>query len=156
RIRGPYVMTEDDILAGRRYEDVVAVDANQQNPRQQGGHPPDGKEGGPQDVEARELVARMFVYEIPYRCLVAEKVDGLLVAGRCISVDHHADVYTRNQGSCMATGEAAGVAAATCVATDKAPRAVDVGRVQAGLRGLGVDLDLLGRLGPAPDSLEVS
>jgi len=37
------------------------------------------------------------------------------VAGRCLSVDHHADVYTRNQGSCMATGEAAGVAAAIAV-----------------------------------------
>jgi hypothetical protein len=52
RIRGEYVMTEDDILAGCHYDDVVGVDANQQNPRQQGGHPPDGKEGGPQDVEA--------------------------------------------------------------------------------------------------------
>src|SRR5215468_7247876 len=126
RIRGGYVMTEDDILAGRQYPDVVAVDANQQNPRQQGGQPPDGKEGGPQDIEARELVARMFVYEIPYRCLVPEGVDDLLVAGRCISVDHHADVYTRNQGSCMATGEAAGVAAAVAVADGAAPRAVDV------------------------------
>jgi FAD dependent oxidoreductase len=154
RIRGGYVMTEDDILAGRHYPDVVAVDANQQNPRQQGGHPPDGKEGGPQDIEARELVARMFVYEIPYRCLVPEGVDDLLVAGRCISVDHHADVYTRNQGSCMATGEAAGVAAAVAVADGAAPRAVDVGRVQGGLGRLGVDLDLLRRLGPSPDRLE--
>jgi hypothetical protein len=154
RIRGGYVMTEDDILAGRHYPDVVAVDANQQNPRQQGGHPPDGKEGGPQDIEARELVARMFVYEIPYRCLVPEGVDDLLVAGRCISVDHHADVYTRNQGSCMATGEAAGVAAAVAVADGAAPRAVDVGRVQGGLGRLGVDLDLLRRLGPSPDCLE--
>jgi hypothetical protein len=154
RIRGPYVMTEDDILAGRRYDDVIAVDANQQNPRQQGGHPPDGKEGGPQDVEARALVARMFVYEIPYRCLVAQDVEGLLVAGRCISVDHHADVYTRNQGSCMATGEAAGVAAAVAVAGGRTPREVDVREVQAGLRRLGVDLDLLGRLGPSPERLE--
>ena len=154
RIRGEYLMTEDDILAGRHYPDAVAVDANQQNPRQQGGHPPDGKEGGPQDVEARELVARMFVYEIPYRCLVPQGVDGLLVAGRCISVDHHADVYTRNQGSCMATGEAAGVAAAGAFADGVPPRNVDVSKVQAGLRKLGVDLDLLLRLGPTPERLE--
>jgi len=147
-------MTEEDILAGRHYEDVVAVDANQQNPRQQGGHPPDGKEGGPQDLEARELIARMFVYEIPYRCLVPQELDGLLVAGRCISVDHHADVYTRNQGSCMATGEAAGVAAAIVAADAVPPRSVDVAKVQAGLRKLGVDLDLLQRLGPTPDRLE--
>lgn len=154
RIRGGSVMTEEDILAGRHYADVVAVDANQQNPRQQGGHPPDGKEGGPQDVEARELIARMFVYEIPYGCLVPQEIDGLLVAGRCISVDHHADVYTRNQGSCMATGEAAGVAAAVSVADGVPPRAVDVAKVQLGLRKLGVDLDLLQRWGVSPERLD--
>jgi hypothetical protein len=153
RIRASYVMTEEDILAGRHYDDVIAVDANQQNPRQQGGHPPDGKEGGPQDIEARILVARMFVYEIPYRSLVPEQVDGLLVAGRCISVDHHADVYTRNQGSCMATGEAAGVAAAVSVADGVPPRAVDVAKVQRGLGRLGVDLQLLQKLGPSPERL---
>jgi hypothetical protein len=150
RIRGEYVVTEDDIVAGRHYDDVVAVDANQQNPHQQGGHPPDGKEGGPQDVEARELIARMFVYEIPYRALVAADVEGLLVAGRCISVDHHADVYTRNQGCAMVTGVAAGVAAALASATGQAPRQVDVNAVQARLRELGADLDLLRRLGPSP------
>jgi len=154
RIRGEYVMTEEDILAGRHYPDAVAVDANQQNPRQQGGHPPDGKEGGPQDVEARELVARMFVYEIPYRCLVPQGIEGLLVAGRCISVDHHADVYTRNQGSCMATGEAAGVAAAVAVADGMPPRRAEIAKIQRGLRTLGVDLDLLLRLGPTPERLE--
>ena len=154
RIRGEYVMTEDDILEGRRYDDAVAVDANQQNPRQQGGHPPDGKEGGPEDLEARELVARMFVYEIPYRALVPQDVEGLLVAGRCISVDHHADVYTRNQGSAMATGVGAGVAAALAVQTGVPPRHVDIRAVQTRLRALGVDLDLLGRLGPSPERLE--
>ena len=154
RIRGEYVMTEDDILAGRRYDDVVGVDANQQNPRQQGGHPPDGKEGGPQDIEARELVARMFVYEIPYRSLVPKDVQGLLVAGRCISVDHHGDVYTRNQGTAMASGVAAGAAAALAVRAGVTPRDVDIRALQAKLRELRVDLDLLRRLGPSPDRLE--
>jgi len=153
RIRGEYLMTEEDILAGRRYDDVVAVDANQQNPREQGGHPPDGQEGGPQDREARELVARMFVYEIPYGCLVPREVDGLLVAGRCISVDHHADVYTRNQGSAMATGVAAGVAGALAARAGVPPRAVDVRAVQRELTRLGADLELLRRLGPSPASL---
>ena len=147
-------MTEEDILAGRRYEDVVAVDANQQNPREQGGHPPDGQEGGPEDREARELVARMFVYEIPYGSLVPRDTDGLLVAGRSISVDHHADVYTRNQGSAMATGVAAGVAAALAARAGVPPRAVDVRAVQRELTRLGVDLDLLRRLGPMPASLQ--
>ena len=155
RIRGEYLMTEEDILAGRRYDDVVGVDANQQNPREQGGHPPDGQEGGPQDREARELVARMFVYEIPYGCLVPREVDGLLVAGRCISVDHHADVYTRNQGTAMATGVAAGAAGALAARAGVPPRAVDIRAVQRELARLGADLDLLRRLGPSPASLEV-
>jgi hypothetical protein len=154
RIRGEYVMTEDDILAGRHYDDVVGVDANQQNPRQQGGHPPDGKEGGPQDAEARQLVARMFVYEIPYRCLVPKEVEGLLVAGRCLSVDHHADVYTRNQGTAMASGVAAGVAAALAARSSVPPRQVDIRAVQSRLRALGTDLDLLLRLGPSPERLD--
>jgi hypothetical protein len=151
RIRGEYVMTEEDILEGRRYDDVVGVDANQQNPRQQGGHPPDGKEGGPEDAEARELIARMFVYEIPYRCLLPREIEGLLVAGRCLSVDHHADVYTRNQGTAMASGVAAGVAAALSAQAGVSPRRVDVRAVQAKLGELRVDLDLLRRLGPSPD-----
>jgi len=154
RIRGEYLMTEDDILAGRRYDDVVAVDANQQNARQQGGHPPDGKEGGPQDREARELIARLYIYEIPYRSLLPQGIDGLLVAGRCISVDHHADVYTRNQGSAMATGVGAGVAAALAARAGVPPRRVDIRAVQSGLRSLGVDLDLLRRLGPVPDRFD--
>src|SRR2546429_178303 len=151
RIRGGYVMTEDDIIAGRRYDDVVAVDANQQNPRQQGGHPPDGKEGGPQDREPRELIARLSVYEIPYRSLLPQDVDGRLAAGRCISVDHHADVYTRNQGSAMATGVGAGGAAALAARAGVPPRRVDVRAVQARLRNLRVDLVFRCRLGPAPD-----
>jgi succinate dehydrogenase/fumarate reductase flavoprotein subunit len=96
----------------------------------------------------------MFVYEIPYRSLVPAAVDGLLVAGRCISVDHHADVYTRNQGTAMASGVAAGVAAALSVQAGVPPRHVDIRAVQAKLRTLGVDLDLLGRLGPSPERLE--
>jgi len=103
---------------------------------------------------AREMIARMFVYEIPYRCLVPKDVQGLLVAGRCLSVDHHADVYTRNQGTAMASGVAAGAAAALAARAGVTPRDVDVRALQAKLRELRVDLDLLRRLGPSPDRLE--
>src|SRR2546428_13187074 len=144
-------MTEDDILAGRRYDDVVAVDANQQNARQQGGHPPDGKEGGPQDREARELIARLYIYEIPYRSLLPQGIDGLLVAGRCISVDHHADVYTRNQGSAMATGFGAGVAAALAARAGVPPPRVVIQAGPSGIRGFGRDPLVLPALVPAPD-----
>jgi hypothetical protein len=69
-------------------------------------------------------------------------------------VDHHADVYTRNQGTAMASGVAAGVAAAMAARAGVPPRNVDIRAVQAKLQELKVDLDLLRRLGPSPDRLE--
>ena len=63
-------------------------------------------------------------YDIPYRCLVPERVDGLLVSGRCISVDPVAFGSSRVTGTCMAVGEAAGTAAALAVAAGVEPRAL--------------------------------
>ena len=54
----------------------------------------------------------MKPYEIPYRCLVPEGVSNLLVAGRCISGSHEAHASYRVTGTCMAMGQAAGLAAA--------------------------------------------
>jgi hypothetical protein len=74
--------------------------------------------------------------------LVPQKVDGLVIAGRAISADHEADGYTRNQPSCMVTGEAAGVAAALSVKLDTLPRNLDVNPLQQLLRNLGVKLHI--------------
>jgi hypothetical protein len=49
-----------------------------------------------------------FRYQIPYRAMVAERVDNLLVAGRSISADHVALGSTRIMSTCMALGECAG------------------------------------------------
>jgi hypothetical protein len=51
-------------------------------------------------------------YDIPYGCLVADGLDNLLLAGRCISSTHEANGSVRITATCFATGEAAGVAAA--------------------------------------------
>ncbi len=69
-------------------------------------------------------------YDIPFGCLVPETVDGLLVAGRCISGSHEAMASYRVQGIAMATGIAAGAAAALAARAGMQPRAVDVKRVQ--------------------------
>lgn len=69
-------------------------------------------------------------YDIPYGCLVPESVDGLLVAGRCISGSHEAMASYRVQVIAMATGIAAGTAAALAARAGMQPRAVDVNRVQ--------------------------
>ncbi len=69
-------------------------------------------------------------YEIPYGCLVPERVDGLLVAGRCISGSHEAMASYRVQVIAMATGVAAGTAAALAAQRQVQPRDVNVKDVQ--------------------------
>ena len=51
-------------------------------------------------------------YEIPLRCLQARDVENLFVAGRCMSASHEALGSARVIGTCLATGEAVGMAAA--------------------------------------------
>ena len=63
-----------------------------------------------------------FHYQIPYRVLVPQKIENLLVAGRCISVTHEALGSTRVMLTCMALGEAAGTAAALSIQQDVPPR----------------------------------
>lgn len=103
RITGHYTLTADDILSGARFPDAVAKAAWPMEIWRPGRgasyrYPPDGD-----------------YYEIPLRCLKARNLDNLLIAGRCISVSHEAYGSTRVVGACIATGEAAGVAAAEMV-----------------------------------------
>jgi succinate dehydrogenase/fumarate reductase flavoprotein subunit len=64
-------------------------------------------------------------YGIPYRCLVPQKIDGLLVAGRCLSASHEAQASARVMGTCMAMGQAAGTAAALSAKQGISPRDID-------------------------------
>lgn len=65
-------------------------------------------------------------YGIPYGCLVPEKLDGVIVAGRSLSSERFANGSARNQAHIQAMGQAAGTAAAMCVAGNSQPRHVDV------------------------------
>ena len=53
---------------------------------------------------------------IPLGCLIPEKLERVFVAGRCISCDHGAQASIRVMGTCFATGQAAGRAAAQAAA----------------------------------------
>jgi hypothetical protein len=77
------------------------------------------------------------VYYIPYRSLLAQQHDNLLVAGRCISVDHRAHHATKEIPACFATGEAAGTAAAVALQRNVDAALVDGGSVKAALRAGG-------------------
>ena len=54
------------------------------------------------------------VYEIPFRCLYADKIENLIGAGRCVSVDEGMWDISRVIPGCAVTGEAAGTAASLC------------------------------------------
>jgi hypothetical protein len=62
---------------------------------------------------------------IPYGCLLPEKVENLLAAGRCISVDTAVHNCVRLIPACLATGQAAGTAAALGVRGGVTPRGID-------------------------------
>jgi hypothetical protein len=72
-------------------------------------------------------------YDIPYRCLVPQVIENLLVGGKAISTDR--DSYARFLQETMVTGQAAGVAAAICARKGITPRQLeqDVAELQATL-----------------------
>ena len=76
-------------------------------------------------------------FDIPYRALVPQKLDGLLVSGRCISADYQAMAAMRVMGPCMAIGEAAGAAAAMVAQVDSEPRNADVNALRTSLTEAG-------------------
>jgi len=117
RIRGRYVLTADDLVGGARHDDGVAratfpVDVHALTAE-------DNKKAGYGDAGVR-----MKPYDIPLRALVARDVDGLMMAGRCISGDFFAHASYRVTGNAVAMGEAAGAVAAIAAATKRRPHEV--------------------------------
>ena len=127
RIVGKYVMTREDILGCRRFEDAVAV----------GSYPVDLHSPGDDDCT---LEWCGDCYDIPYRSLLPQRVENLLVAGRCVSTTHEALAAIRVMSTCMAMGEAAGTAAATAVRDNDAPASVDPWRLRTELLARGAYL----------------
>lgn len=82
----------------------------------------------------------MIPYDIPYRCFLPKGVEGLLVAGRCISGTHRAHASYRVMSICMAMGEAAGTAAALCAKGLRTPRELQVKELQNALTAKGIEL----------------
>ena len=80
------------------------------------------------------------LYRIPYRCLRSREYANLLVAGRCISVDHRVHHATKEIPACMATGEAVGTAAALACAAGVDPSELSVASLQERLSERGAIL----------------
>jgi hypothetical protein len=106
-IVGQYVLTENDLMQGKRFDDAIAsgnwfLDQ----------HPNLVVSGGVHERPSRTPP----LYQIPYRSLLPRFVSNLLVAGRCHSATQMAASSTRVTATAMAMGEAAGVAAGLAAA----------------------------------------
>ncbi|MFH0963143.1 MAG: FAD-dependent oxidoreductase [Planctomycetota bacterium] len=120
-IQGEYLLTIQDILERREFPDTIG----------RGAHPIDI---GPLPEEFRKApTIDQWYFNIPYRSLVPRQVHNLLLAGRCISATHEASGCIRPTVQCMITGQAAGTAAALCVAADVEPRDLDFHRLRTRL-----------------------
>jgi hypothetical protein len=129
RIVGEYTLTREDILESRTFPDAIARSA----------YPIDIHNPSGSGTTTHRLPPGSS-YEIPYRCLVPQGVDDLLVAGRCISTTHEALASTRLTPTVMTFGQAAGTAAALSIAAHVTPRNVDTAALRALLIADGVDL----------------
>lgn len=127
RIEGDYILTGDEVKSQTRFPDAVGLSLSAVDIHEPGG------EGG-------TMVTVAGGYGIPYRTLLPKGVEGVLVAGRCISTDDIAHGSTRNVPACALTGEAAGTAAALAAKAGVTPRQLNVADVQAALAAKGIPL----------------
>jgi hypothetical protein len=121
RLVGEYTLTSSDIQNSANFPDSIAIGCWPIDV-----HPSQGQVG----------VHAMFVplpYKIPYRCLIPQKITGILAGGRCISVDRQALGSTRVGATCAALGHAAGIAGALAARDHVEPREIDVKRLRAEL-----------------------
>ena len=116
--KGVKTLTEEDILQARQFEDAVVYGAwfNFDVHNIAG--------AGLDETGLQRDFPQAKEYTIPYGCLVPEKIDGLLLAGRNISGTHMAHSSFRAMPICVATGWAAGTAAAIAVQQGIAVRSV--------------------------------
>jgi hypothetical protein len=134
RVHGIERVTDADALEFRKYEDGIARSSWDIDvwPAESYDAPAVPRN----DPEYKKRIERLKdgeYFDIRYGCLVADGVDNLLMAGRCISASHLAEASLRIQQTCMATGQAAGTAAAMSLESGVTPRELDALSVVAQL-----------------------
>ena len=134
RIHGHYFLTPEDARKARQFEDNIAQCGNLMDIH-------DTHASDYVKLSAGTQIEGGLSYGMPYRCLVPQQIDGLLLAGRCVSGRREAQSSFRVMGTCMAMGQAAGVAAAMAAAQGVAPRLLDPQAVRARLLKSGAIVD---------------
>lgn len=141
RIIGEFIFDEEHVASKTLFPDRIAVNY-QYGLVGAPMHSPDGGEGSMKDSRERGGVkAFLHGYSLPYRILIPKGINSLLVAGRCLSVTHLGDHWTRPMPTCMITGQAAGVAAALAIKTGLQPRDLKISDLQEALRSQKINLE---------------
>ncbi len=117
RLAGRYTVTKDDLVAGVRHEDAVVRATFGVDVHQLAADRPHNDPAGGAGIKVKP-------YDIPLRALIARDVDGLMMAGRCISGDFIAHSSYRVTGNAVAMGEAAGTVAALAARSGRLPHEV--------------------------------
>ena len=131
RIEAEYILSEDDLLKGTRFEDTIAL---------AGRHFDLGRKGGQVFADAGRYV-KNGIAAIPYRSLLPKGADNIIAAGRCIAADGQALGPARIMSTCFAVGEAAGTAASVKLRQNTAFRNIDVQLLQDILRKNNAEID---------------
>jgi hypothetical protein len=140
RINGGYQLSGEDVLGCASFEDSIGVN----------GWPIEAHVPGDVVFTFPPIPDSRGYNELPYRMLVPEGVDNLLVAGRCASMTHEGQSAARVSGACFVMGEAAGSAAALALSGNRIPRDIPVEKLQETLKQQGA---FIGRDQPVPEGL---
>jgi hypothetical protein len=124
KIIGEYDLAEQDVLNEARFEDSIGIF-------------PEFLDGN--NIAIMPSTGRYF--HVPYRIVVPQKVENLLVAGRCVAGDKVSHAATRQMMCCTVTGQGAGTAAAISLKHGLTCRQVDVARLQRSLERQGVRIE---------------
>ncbi len=130
RIHGDYHITQNDILSGKKFDDVIATGTYRVEIW---------------DPESGSNIFKHLIntwYTIPFRCLLPEKIKNVIVPGSSISGQYEAMAAWAIQPVCMLTGQAAGTAAALCSAKDLLVRELDIAELQSNLKNQNVFLGI--------------
>lgn len=140
RVRGGYQLSGEDVLGCVSFEDSIGVN----------GWPMEQHIAGDVVFRFPPIPQSRGFNELPYRMLVPEGVDNLLMAGRCASMTHEGQSAARVSGACFAMGEAAGSAAALALSGNTIPRDIAVEKLQQALQEQGA---FIGRDQKVPEGL---
>jgi len=127
RVIGGYLLSGEDVLGCASFADSIGVN----------GWPKESHVPGDVVFEFPPIPESRGYNELPYRMLVPEGVDNLLMAGRCASMTHEGQSAARVSGACFVMGEAAGTAAALALSGNTIPRDISVEKLQHQLREQG-------------------